>query len=327
VPSKPLPPRLPKGAALFDLVRKRWAGDGWVVVPELRDHIDVSKSRGRADAVAFGLWASNKYEAHGFEFKETRADLKAELLDPSKCEHVGKFCATWWLVVRDEDLIKDLEIPIMWGILAPVTRGGREELRTVRKAKRREPAALTPGFVACLIRTALATFASPAERRELEAKLADFEARAFDVEHNEALTTLRQENARLKQQQERLDGSVTELCAHLGITRDDVTSYGTATLAKHVAFARRMADAASFVTAIAQASAAAAGLEQIAHQLAKFAAEGRSELAMVQPAGGDHHADCPARHVSRWSRAVCVCGADRSALSEVERSIMQRSPE
>lgn len=294
-------------ASFVDLVRKRYAGDGWIVISELRDHIDVGRSRGRADAVAFGLWASNKYEAHGFEFKETRADLKAELLDPSKCEYVGRYCAFWWLVVRDEKLIEDLVIPAAWGILAPITRGGRPELKTIRKATRRAPAPMTPGFVACLIRTGLSTFRPVAEVRELQQRIDDLQADQRESADAVALRELRVEHTKLERDSRYFELGVERLCQHLGIDRDDMSTWGPETLAKQIKFAQFWLQSANPVAHLEALLSASANLARVAGATAALADGIRTELG-IRGVDGEHHTQCPAFNRDGWRRVVCICG-------------------
>src|SRR5687767_7953632 len=101
---------------MLDLIRKRHDGDGWIVFQELGDKPGIYADR-TADAVALGVWASKKYEAHLYEIKISREDVKRELRDPSKVEGVGKYCTYWWLAISDEKIISDLVVPEAWGIV------------------------------------------------------------------------------------------------------------------------------------------------------------------------------------------------------------------
>ena len=55
----------------------------------------------------------------GHEIKTNRADLRAELADPTKSDPWQKFCDQWYLVVSDPALLDGLALPPTWGVLTP----------------------------------------------------------------------------------------------------------------------------------------------------------------------------------------------------------------
>lgn len=124
-----------------------------VVIEEVAPSTGFRGANRYADALALGCWHSKGYELDGYEVKASRADLKRELADPSKHEALARYCHRWWLVVWDESILLD-GIPETWGILA--TRGSDDdrELYQVRAAKKREPDAWPPQFVASMVRNA-----------------------------------------------------------------------------------------------------------------------------------------------------------------------------
>lgn len=138
---------------LQKLIRQRHAGDGWIVFEELRRNSWYQETR--ADAMALGMWRSNRYELHGFEVKVDRRDVKRELVDPRKSEGIGMYCHYWWLVLDDLKLIEDLVIPDSWGILVAAAQGNGRILKVHRKAPRvSKPRAFDAFFVVSMIRKA-----------------------------------------------------------------------------------------------------------------------------------------------------------------------------
>lgn len=132
---------------LHELVKKRYAGNAWIVLYEVGNGTGSNVNR-HADAVAIGIWPSHGYEINGMEFKRSRSDVRKELDDPSKADAVGKYCDYWWLVVEDLKIIDGLVIPATWGILYP--RAG--VLRVHRKAPKRQATPISRAFCAAVIR-------------------------------------------------------------------------------------------------------------------------------------------------------------------------------
>lgn len=71
----------------------------------------------RADAVAISLWQSRGMLLEGFELKRDRRDWLRERAKPEKAESIFQLCDLWWLVVTDEKIVKDGELPPRWGML------------------------------------------------------------------------------------------------------------------------------------------------------------------------------------------------------------------
>ena len=136
--------------SLIGMLRKRHAGDSWMVFEELGNATGSSVRR-HADAVALGLWPSRGHELHGYEIKISRSDVQAELSDPSKADAVGRYMDFWWLVVGDLAIIDGLVIPERWGILYPKN----DVLRVHRKAPKLEARPVDRGFAASMIRNGM----------------------------------------------------------------------------------------------------------------------------------------------------------------------------
>jgi hypothetical protein len=165
------------------------------------------KVKGWADAAALGIWPSRGYELHGYEFKESREDLKKELRDPEKADNIGKYCHHWWLCLRDEKLMEGLVVPAVWGILVPKGR----VLRTVRKAPRTaKPKPFDPAFVAAMIRNVTKTWVPKHEHEELKKNA-----------HEQALVELARDRKYSKEdaeyERDRLGGLVRDFKAKSGV--------------------------------------------------------------------------------------------------------------
>lgn len=70
-----------------------------------------------ADAMAFNMFNSTGYEILGFEIKVSRPDFLSELKDMSKSNEIMSYCDKWYLVVSDEKIVQDGELPKNWGLL------------------------------------------------------------------------------------------------------------------------------------------------------------------------------------------------------------------
>lgn len=102
-----------------------------------------------ADAVAIGIWPSTGYQIHGFEIKVSRGDFLNEMKQPEKSWPVMQYCHRWALVTPP-GLVKVDELPPNWGLR---TFDGKV-MRTVKQSPLLTPIALSPGFVAALVRRA-----------------------------------------------------------------------------------------------------------------------------------------------------------------------------
>lgn len=151
-------------ADLMALVEKRYAGDAWIVVPEVGNGTG-SNVRRHADAIAIGLWPSRGHSIEGLEIKVSRGDVQKELATPQKADAVGKFCDFWWLVVSDLSIIDGLVIPPTWGVLFPKN----QVLRVHQKAPKRKAAPVDRGFSAAMIRKVCESWIPKATHEEFKA--------------------------------------------------------------------------------------------------------------------------------------------------------------
>lgn len=132
-------------------LRKRYAPPGWSFLEEVRNKTGhIGGPERYADGLAMGLWPSHGLNLHGFEVKSSRSDWVRERNDPAKSEPISAYCDHWWLVVSDAKIVKDGELPPMWGMME--LSGGK--LITIKEAPKLEPRPLTRSFLAALLRRA-----------------------------------------------------------------------------------------------------------------------------------------------------------------------------
>lgn len=182
---------------MIDLIRKRHAGEGWMVFTELANGTGYKVSR-HADAAALGIWPSRGYELHGYEIKTSRGDVQKELNDPSKADAVGKYCDFWWLVIDDLKIIDGLVIPKTWGVLVPKN----QVLRIHRKAPKRSSTPVDRAFVAAMLRNVTNTWVPKWEheafkQRANETAKAELK-RQHEWEHDHSATELERLKAKVK---------------------------------------------------------------------------------------------------------------------------------
>jgi len=97
-----------------------------------------------------GEWPSTGNELHGFEVKVSRADWLNEVKNPRKNDSVKSYCDRWWLVIADEAMVKDGELPDDWGMM--VWQGRGRKLKIVKPAPKLDAAPMDHCFVASLLR-------------------------------------------------------------------------------------------------------------------------------------------------------------------------------
>lgn len=91
-------------------------------ITQVRNGTGYSASR-TADAMAMSLWPSRGLHLMGFEVKISRSDWLHEFKNPSKADEIANYCHEWYLVVGDEDIVKDDELPKTWGLIVPSGKG------------------------------------------------------------------------------------------------------------------------------------------------------------------------------------------------------------
>jgi hypothetical protein len=300
---------------MLDLIRKRHDGDGWLVFSEVGNRPGLYMNR-RADALALGVWAGKKYEAHYYEFKISRSDLVRELKDPSKAEGVGKYCTYWWLVVSDESVIRDVLIPDMWGILIPITRGNQRMLTVHRKAKKLTPKKFDHLFAVSLIRNMAKRWKSDADYErviaERDAALEKRELAPTPTERDKD-NEIHDLKRRIKDMEDGIKAFEESTGVNLGSGKAhnyQMRNYGRSfKLAEEIENKLLSGELGSYVHTL---SKYAENLENGAKDLAAAAVRLR-ELKPI--------AECPksCRSQSGWGAGRCDCG--RAPLSKIEKEI------
>jgi len=305
---------------MIELVRKRHDGDGWIVFQELGDKPGVLADRS-ADAVALGVWRSKKYEAHLYEFKISREDVKRELRDPRKAEGVGKYCHYWWLVVDDEKRLTDLVVPEVWGILKlHITNvGGKEQRRlaVVRKAPRLTPEPFSPMFVVSAIRNIRRAYVDPIDHKRVADELAELKygknRTLSDEERDE------KEKLRLAEQKLRyIEGYVERFEERSGV-KLDTPSWEWGRIGDAVKIVLKLAENehadGNVLKAVAALSTASEELERKAKELAQSAVQLRELHRMNN--GNACAPSCASQR--KYHPGRCSCG--QHALSMIEKQL------
>lgn len=132
---------------MIAMLRRHYVADetrpGGIFAPE----IQAPGGNRRADLIWQGVTAGSGHELIGHEVKVTRADLLAELADPTKSDPWQKYCDRWYLVVLHPSLIEGLELPPTWGVLAPPSGRRTRSMSVITKAPQLKPANQAPAYL------------------------------------------------------------------------------------------------------------------------------------------------------------------------------------
>lgn len=101
----------------------------------------------RADLIWQGTTAASGQELIGHEIKISRADLLAELADPTKSDPWQKYCDRWWLVVPNPALVDGLELPATWGVMTPPSGRRKRSMTIHTKAPALKPENKAPALL------------------------------------------------------------------------------------------------------------------------------------------------------------------------------------
>jgi len=305
---------------MLDLIRKRHAGDGWLVFSELGNRPGYYASR-YADAFALGVWASTKYETHLYEEKRSREDLKKELSDPTKMEGVGTYARYRWLVVSDEKIMEGLAIPDAWGVLTPTVRGGQRLLKVMRKAPKLDAKPIDALFAMAMVRNGLKGWVSTADHQKIVDELASLRGGLRIASRDDEIAS-RDEKIRT------LQVTITQYERQIQIfeeasgVRLDLSGYLAGQIGKAVTLVVAMQEHGQPLDAlgshVAHLSTQAAELQRRAEGLATAAVMLRRELALEVR---DHSPICVKKQ--GWNGLHCTCGkVPGSALeTEIERRL------
>lgn len=108
--------------------------------------IECPAGKRRADAIWLPTTWAERGVLVGHEIKVTRADVLAELSDPTKADAWAKYCTRWWLVVADPKLVAGLDVPETWGVLSPPSGRRTRSMTVLRAAPKLRPTDPAPAF-------------------------------------------------------------------------------------------------------------------------------------------------------------------------------------
>ena len=165
--------RMATESTLFAALRTRYPDNAYALFHHVRSTTGTSASR-TADAIAFSLWPSRGLELEGFEMKSSRSDWLREKDAPEKADEIAKFCDRWWLVIADEKIVQDGELPPTWGLLVYK----KDKLVCRKQAPKLDPKPMERGFIASLFRNIQAT---SVPKVEINAKIEDASARGREL--------------------------------------------------------------------------------------------------------------------------------------------------
>ncbi len=131
---------------ILNALKERYGSPRYALFLEVGNAVGYPTNR--IDALAMAMWRSLGLEIHGFEIKMSRGDWLREIRQPFKAEEMFRYCDRWWLVVADEKILKDGELPPNWGLL--VSRGS--SLIAKVQAKGLTPQSPDREFVASILR-------------------------------------------------------------------------------------------------------------------------------------------------------------------------------
>lgn len=124
---------------LLAMLRRHYVPDDTRPAGIFAEEIQAPAAARRADLVWLGCTAASGKELIGHEIKVTRADLIAELADPTKSDPWQRFCDRWYLVVPDVALVEGLDLPPTWGVLTPPSGRRTRSMTVATKAPSLRP--------------------------------------------------------------------------------------------------------------------------------------------------------------------------------------------
>lgn len=138
---------------------ERYASPAYAFLTRVRNQTGYNHRVRTADAVAMSLFPSRGMEMNGFEIKVSRSDLVHELMQPDKSAEIQQFCDFWWIVVSDEKILENVQIPVTWGVIS--VKGGK--CKVIKKAPQLKAKPLSREFVASILRNVTETYVKPSE--------------------------------------------------------------------------------------------------------------------------------------------------------------------
>lgn len=127
--------------SMTELLRQHYNPDGRAPGNLFMPEIGAPDGRRRADLLVAptSIAGSKANTLIGHEIKVTRSDVMAELADPTKADPWLRYCNRWYLVVSDPTLVEGLEVPEIWGIMAPPSGRRTRSMTILREAPKLNP--------------------------------------------------------------------------------------------------------------------------------------------------------------------------------------------
>lgn len=132
-------------ADMIDMLRRHYVPEGRPPAGVFAPEIGSPCGSRRADLIWLSTTIAGRRHMVGHEVKVSRTDVMVELRDPSKADPWAQYCDEWWLVVADPSLIDGLEIPEVWGIMAPPSGRRTRSMTVIRNAPKLQPIASADG--------------------------------------------------------------------------------------------------------------------------------------------------------------------------------------
>ena len=137
-----------KTAEVIEHLRAMYPAGSYAFLQEVGNSTGFSCKR-HADVIVMSLWPSRGLEIIGMEVKVSRTDWVKELGQPEKADIIFGKCDRWYLVVGDERIVQDGELPKGWGLMVPKKDGLRISVQAVQNLP--EPKLDRP-FLAAILR-------------------------------------------------------------------------------------------------------------------------------------------------------------------------------
>ena len=147
-------------------IRSHFNPREYVVLPQVRDAAGFDAKR-TADCLVIGTWPSRGLPLYGVEIKVSLGDWLREKDAPEKADAFARFCDYWVLIVGDENIVKDGEVPLNWGLLVPGNKPNT--LKMKRPPAKLSPQPISNTFLAAILKRA-SEFVAPFAELEGEIK-------------------------------------------------------------------------------------------------------------------------------------------------------------
>jgi hypothetical protein len=131
---------------MTDLLRRHYLPENRPVAGVFAPEIGSPCGKRRADLIWMPATIAGGRGLYGHEIKVSRADLLTELADPTKADPWAQYCSRWWLVIAHPALIKGLDIPAPWGVMAPPSGRRTRSMTILKPAPALNPKEPGPGI-------------------------------------------------------------------------------------------------------------------------------------------------------------------------------------